>query len=360
MKEQIISFIENIKSNTNINSFDEASTKQAIVLKLLFLLGWDTFNVEEVAPEYSVQTTRVDYSLRVNNSNKAFVEVKKPIEDLDKHQEQLLNYSFKEGIALSILTNGITWWFYLPLKEGSWEQRRFYSIDLLQQHPEDIALKFFDFLHKDNIISGQSIRNAEKVYKGQQKKNIIKEALPKAWEKLITDPDDILVDLLSETTEKLCGYFADVNMVHDFLLKNKNNFLVIEEPSLKIKKTKNKLQSGKKIKAKLSENYTGKSISSFVFKGKKHNVTNWISLLLTLCDILISENKNDFKKVVELVGRKRPYFTYNPEELRQPKKIEKSNIYMETNLSSNQIVKISLKMLTLLGYSNKQFKIESY
>lgn len=58
-------------------------------------------------PEYTVANKRVDYALRVDNHNKAFIELKKIGTDLEQHQEQLLNYSFQEGLRLAILTNGI-------------------------------------------------------------------------------------------------------------------------------------------------------------------------------------------------------------------------------------------------------------
>lgn len=70
MQDQLMSFIESLKGNRRIISFDEAATKQAVVLKLLSLLSWDTFNIDEVTPEYSVGGRRIDYSLRINNANK--------------------------------------------------------------------------------------------------------------------------------------------------------------------------------------------------------------------------------------------------------------------------------------------------
>ena len=128
MKEKLLQLIQQLKLDKRLVSFDEASTKQAVILRILSLIGWDTFNIDEVVPEYSIGGKKVDFSLRHSNANKTFIEVKKIGEDLEKHQEQLLNYSFQEGVKLSILTNGITWWFYLPLHEGSWEQRKFYTI----------------------------------------------------------------------------------------------------------------------------------------------------------------------------------------------------------------------------------------
>ena len=107
MIEQLKAFIENFKTNPRVANFDEAATKQAIILPLLHLLGWNTYNIDEVTPEFSVENKRVDYSLRLNNINEVFLEVKKTSEDLEKYQEQLLDYSFRQGVELAILTNAL-------------------------------------------------------------------------------------------------------------------------------------------------------------------------------------------------------------------------------------------------------------
>jgi len=143
MKERLVSAINEIRNNKSMLMSDEASIKSGVILRLLSILGWNPFDVNEVKPEYTVESKRVDFSLRINGTNKVFIEVKRPNENLETHQEQLLGYSFREGAKQAILTNGITWWFYLPLNEGSWQQRRFFTADFLQQDPNAIAEKLF-------------------------------------------------------------------------------------------------------------------------------------------------------------------------------------------------------------------------
>lgn len=134
-------------------------------------LGWNPFNIEEVYPEYSVGSKKVDYTLRYNGKNKVFIEAKKVNEDLEKYQEQLLSYSFQEGVKLAVLTNGISWWFYLPLREGSWEKRKFYTIEIYDQVSKDIIKKFEELLSKENVISDKTIENAENLYNIKVDKN---------------------------------------------------------------------------------------------------------------------------------------------------------------------------------------------
>jgi len=333
MNEEMLRLINDFKKDRRLISFDEAATKQAVILRILKALRWDPFNIDEVYPEYSVSSKRVDYALRHNGRNKVFIEVKKVNEDLEKHQEQLLNYSFQEGIKLAVLTNGISWWFYLSLREGSWEQRKFYTIEIYDQDSEDIVNKFEDFLSKKNVISDKAIENAENLYKSRQKQYLIKETLPKAWKKIITEPDELLVELLADTTEKLCGYKPDNEMVEQFLIKV--NQATIIQPKSEIS-TPVQLQSGQ-ISRPPSGRYTGKSIVAFTFKGTRYSVSLWKEMLIKITNLMLSAHREQFDKVLNLVGRKRPYFTRNPNELRNPNRIDNTEIYVETNLSANSI-----------------------
>lgn len=226
MEDELVDFIERAKSDPNIRWLDEARTKQGIVLKLFHVLGWNVYDVEEVTPEYSVKGGRVDYSLRIKGMNEVFIEVKKAAEELEGHQEQLLTYSFQEGVRLAGLTNGLTWWFYLPLREGNWEQRKFYTIDMLEQAPKDVAAKFVELLSKKNIESGNAVANAESIFQSQQRQNILRKTFPKAWNKIVEEPDELLVELVNETTEKLCGYKAEHELIRRFLMKHRNQFLL--------------------------------------------------------------------------------------------------------------------------------------
>jgi hypothetical protein len=80
--------------------------------------------------------------------------------------------------------------------------------------------------------------------------------------------------------------------------------------------------------------------------------------ILKICDFLIGVNQNEFKqKVLLMKGRKRPYFSINPNELRVPVQIKKSGIFVETNLSANYIVKLSETLAALFSY-NADLQIE--
>ena len=209
--------VERIKSSVSLRTLDESATKQGVVLRLLSLAGWDTFDVSEVVPEYTVGNRRVDYALRPGSPNAVFIEVKRPGENLDRHQQQLLEYCFQEGVKLAALTNGWTWWLYLPLQAGSWKQRRFLTIDLDTQEPAVVERMFLDYLSLERVGSGQAVSDAEDFVESPQRAEIIGKAIADAWNLIVETPDELLVDLIAETAERICGLIPEPELVEQFL-----------------------------------------------------------------------------------------------------------------------------------------------
>lgn len=221
--------IKEIRNDHSIATWNEAQAREWIIRPILDLLGWGR---REITPEYGVGTRRVDYALEINGDNEVFIEAKKPQVDLENHQEQLLDYSFQEGVDLAILTNGIAWWFYLPLKKGAWNNRKFYTINILEQDIEDIVDKFDLLLSRENVASGRAVRQAESILKSRQREKILKERLPEAWNEVIKNavsPDSLLVDLLAETAEEVCGFRLESDEILRFIRSNHEKWLLSPE-----------------------------------------------------------------------------------------------------------------------------------
>ena len=112
----------------------------------------------------------MDFALLTGNRPKVYIEVKRGGEPLAGHQEQLLGYAFRQGVKVAILTNGTTWWFYLPLQEGSWEERRFAVVDFDRQDKEEIVQKFEDLLRKENVMSLGKLFKTQKIFTNKVKR----------------------------------------------------------------------------------------------------------------------------------------------------------------------------------------------
>lgn len=245
--DKFITLIEEFKKNSELYEYGEESIKHSIILRILSDLGWDIFNREEVFPEYPTTSGRVDYSLRINSINKVFIEAKSGrIEFKDNETDisiqQLLTYCFEDGVDLAVLTNGISWWFYLPRERGHFIERRFYTIDLFAQKTENISTKFKEYLERSNVFLGKSHEFAKKELEDKQNNIILQQTLPKTINKLFTDfTDEIFLELIAEETEKICGKRPDIETIKSFLLKynNEQNIPIIEVNKKNISRKKN-------------------------------------------------------------------------------------------------------------------------
>ena len=218
MIEKVKDFIESLKSNPRIVIFDEAATKQFIILPLLQCLGWNIQSVDEVRPEFPIENKKVDFSLHVNGSL-FFIEVKKIGEALERYEKQLLEYCFLQGVEFAILTNGTLWWFYLPMKRVDWQARKFATLDLNQEDSLHVAQQLVALLSKGHA---STLENAEAIYRRKS----ISETLPAAWNTLIKQSDSTLLERLCEASEQLCGYRPEAHEVKKFFDDNADNLII--------------------------------------------------------------------------------------------------------------------------------------
>ena len=216
MKERLATAINGICADGKIAILDEARARAEAIDPILERLGWDRFS-EDFKREFSVSSGRVDYALLVRGKPEAFIEAKRPSEDLDPHQRQLLTYSALHGVRLAALTNGLSWWLYLPLQVGNFEARRFCQLHICNQNVSEVCDLLIEFLSRGNVYSGAAVENAEARLIQLQEAKKVDNALPQAWEDLIAGPDGMLVDLVNEKVKGLSGLEATPERIKAFL-----------------------------------------------------------------------------------------------------------------------------------------------
>ncbi len=341
----------------DISESSEQATREIIVNPMIAALGWDTFNPHEVAREHSVLGGRVDYCLRSKKKNLVFIEVKRVGTDLGDHQEQLLRYAFDGGVPSAVLTDGLVWWLYLPMAGGNWLQRRFSEISLQKQKPAEAAQVLHCFLSQDRLESGAALNEAERVFKSQELDRQIRAALNDAWQQILNDPKGLLPDLLSEEVEKISGHKPDERLITEFLRKvseQLDNKIPQSSPSKPYDKGKPKNPTPKQPRTSLTR------LKAFWLDRKRHEVKTWRGMLVKLCEELANEAGPTFAKhVIELKGRKRPYFSHSEKELRVPHQIPGTRLYVETNISASQAKRIAQLTMRKIRGSDKGFRIEA-
>lgn len=213
--------IEDVRAGIMAGRYgNEAAVSQGIVLRLLQALGWPTYDTQVVCPEFSLRGKRVDYALcHPTNKFVAFIEVKQ-LGQSDGAERQLFEYAFHIGVPLAILTDGQEWNFFLPAEQGDYTERRVYRLDMVERDVAESVARLERYLSYAQVSSGAAIAAAREDYKNVSRSRQMLATLPEAWSKLVAEEDELLVELLADKVESMCGFKPDVDTVARFLRDN--------------------------------------------------------------------------------------------------------------------------------------------
>jgi hypothetical protein len=199
--------IQDIKNKLINNEYpNEQSISLGIVLRLLSEMQWNIHDNQSVIPEYSIQGKRVDYALCIKkNKPVIFIEVKQPGNILGA-DKQLFEYAFHKGVPFAIVTDGREWHFYLPTEQGNYEERKVYKLDLIEDDMQKSSYRLRRYLSFSEVRNGNAFKNAREDYEKVCKKREVEKTIPIAWEKLLEDEDDTLLDVVSKKVESICAF----------------------------------------------------------------------------------------------------------------------------------------------------------
>lgn len=109
----------------------------------------------------------------------------------------------------------------------------------------------------------------------------------------------------------------------------------------------------------INSDFTGKSPICIKIDGYSIEVSSWKDLHIEVCNYLINKDSNKFKNISKgIKGRKRPYFTNEEELLRVPYYLDKVDLYIEINLSANNIMNIVKRLLKGFGINENDVDIK--
>lgn len=176
------SHIEHVKK-VGSHCTTEETTKQALILPLLDILGFNPYDPTKVLAEFAADfpgvkaTERVDYALYCNGQPVMFIEAKPYIADLTNHAPQLSRYfNSSLGVTIGAITNGREWRFFTDLiNTNVMDEKPFLVIDFTKAKPEDLT-QLAEFKH-DNFHAEKLRYFAEENQYIQQFKSVIKRSI---------------------------------------------------------------------------------------------------------------------------------------------------------------------------------------
>ncbi|MDM1019703.1 type I restriction endonuclease [Acinetobacter sp. VNK23] len=176
------SHIEHVK-RVGSHCTTEETTKQALILPLLDILGFSPYDPTKVLAEFAADfpgvkaTERVDYALYCNGQPVMFIEAKPYVADLTNHAPQLSRYfNSSLGVTIGAITNGKEWRFFTDLiNTNVMDEKPFLTIDFTKAKPEDLT-QLAEFKH-DNFHAEKLRFFAEENQYIQQFKTVIKRSI---------------------------------------------------------------------------------------------------------------------------------------------------------------------------------------
>lgn len=301
--------IEEIRAGIKAGRFaNEASVSQGIVLRLLHALSWPSYDTQVVCPEYSLGGRRVDYALcHPPGKPISFVEVKQ-IGQSEGAERQLFEYAFHVGVPLAILTDGQEWNFFLPGEQGDYGERRVYKLDIVERDISECASRLNRYLKYEAIVSGAAIEAAREDYRNVSRDRQMKATLPSAWAKLVEEEDELLLELVADRVESLCGYKPDPDTVARFFR---------ERISLWTPGSVSQPQIQPAARPPMAPAGNPPGSVGFVFNGQRYPARNARDVLVSVFETLSQRDATFFERFAALPkhGRTRRYLARSPDEL---------------------------------------------
>lgn len=300
-----------------------------------------------VWPEYTLEGKRVDFALCYPPGKPIqFVEVKQAgqVEDADR---QLFEYAFHSGVPMAVLTNGQEWHFFLPGEQGNYQERCVYKLDILERDIGESTGRLTRYLQYDRVRSGEALASARDDYKDVARTREVWRTLPKAWRKLVEEQDTLLIDLVAETVESLCGYKPDTDTVGRFLVAQLK--ADVPGPVAPIPGPKAEEPKGHRD-ARIH----------FVLKGRKHETGSALGVLIAVLNELSADDSGFLDRFAARPrhGRSRRYVGRTREELYPgrpdlgrnfSRQLSSSGWWVGTNYSKAEIQKILMMACEVAG-----------
>lgn len=143
-KERLLKHVEHVK-NVGVHCDSEETTKQALILPVLDILGFSPYDPTRVKAEFGADVPgvkaneRVDYALFFGSVPVMFVEAKAYRENLTNHAPQLARYfNATPEVTIAAITNGREWRFFTDLVDKNvMDKEPFWSVDFMCLQPTD-------------------------------------------------------------------------------------------------------------------------------------------------------------------------------------------------------------------------------
>jgi hypothetical protein len=310
LKDRILRIRENLEGGIFAN---EQAISQAAVLPILDALSWPIYEPDIVWPEFTIEGKRADFALcHPRGKPQVLLEVKQ-LGQAAGADRQLFEYAFHHGVPVVVLTDGQEWNVFLPAGVGDYTERRVYKLDLIERTPEESADQLRRYLEYAAVCSGKALEDTQYDYRNVAREREIRVSLPEAWRKLIEERDEKLIELLADKVATVCGYKADLGIVHAFL---QQIALPHEAPSTAhVYSNRSTYTVNRRATPPFIRREGHLPSMSFVFNGQTHTARSGADLYVQLLKVFADRYPDFLEKFSKAHSGKRRFVAQNRYEL---------------------------------------------
>ena len=190
-------------------------------------------------------------------------------------------------------------------------ERRFCEIDL-RGDPDAAAADINRYLARDRMSNRQAARSAERTLRDSNREAVDRRAVIQSWSQVVGGLDEGLVELVATAAEQRAGHRPNNRLVRRVLSENRALLLT----------------PGTEATARSGPGGGPRSTpSSFTLDSETRNVTSWSGLLVGVCLLMHDSHPRDFERILDIRGRKLPYFSREAGELTLPRPIGDTGIF---------------------------------
>jgi len=313
MQESLVRAIKEICDSLKRGSFaSEAEISLGVVIRLLNTLGWDTWHSKVVTPEFPVKmetdsprgkSKAVDYALcHPPGKPSVLIEVKDVGKANAKGEKQLFEYCFRQGVPLAVLTDGRFWGFFLPSGQGTFEERRFATVNLEDGDIDESAKIISRYLAFEDVRAGEAQRRAYEDYNAFQQQNEAAANFKKVWVELLREPPEVLKDWFCKRVEQTSDVRPDLRRVEDFIRDQGRKIGAASDSQTPPSYRQGTIEPVSEPDKGQQEKF------SFTFRGQTERFRHGKELLVGVFERLLQEDAQLYEKLEpRLKGRTRQY-----------------------------------------------------
>lgn len=350
--------IEDIRVKLESASYKkEEHVRIGIVARICQVLGWDIWDPQEFYTEFPIKMRNKEGSVDValfhsNLKDKApdvFFELKavgKLKGNIESSEEQLQEYNFYNTASITVLTDGKIWRFYLSSATGTFRQKLFCSLNLLEDDYERINKIFHDILCKDYFARG-AVNCAEKMLSDLKLSSEIERAKKEANLKSDDYPELTKYELVQLILKERGHEFGidEIIRLWNFKsdIKNEEEAEITITPMKLPDKTPVTINSSSEwLIGPIDDDYSYRKVRRIYVIDQWYPVKNWRHAKKVVYDRFLPELlKASLPKTMAI--------TRNSKDFREPLKFD-GGYYAEASLSTNTIISHIRRALQVVGY----------